>query len=104
LTSQDDGQIELAIENIAILGGLFTKPSKLGFLFLIVMLSQLHKPPWLIATTKHGNPPLPPFGKGGMGGFPYKSKIHLLYELKGGILTIIQVRWKGLHDVRIESK
>jgi len=23
-------------------------------------------------TTKHENPPLPPFGKGGMGGFSYK--------------------------------
>ncbi|MDO9585125.1 MAG: acyl-CoA dehydratase activase, partial [Syntrophales bacterium] len=32
-----------------------------------------NKPPWLVATTKHENPPLPPFGKGGMGGFSYRS-------------------------------
>jgi hypothetical protein len=26
-------------------------------------------------STKHENPPLPPFGKGGMGGFSYKNAI-----------------------------
>jgi hypothetical protein len=36
------------------------------------------KPPWLVATTKHENLPLPHFGKGGMGGFSYKliAEIH----------------------------
>ena len=35
---------------------------------------NVHKPPCPWGTTKHENPPLPPFGKGGMGGFSYEPK------------------------------
>jgi len=40
-----------------------------GFYTLLI----IPKPLWLVVTTKYENPPLPPFGKWGMGGFSYKK-------------------------------
>ena len=37
-------------------------------------VAPVKEPPWLVTTTKHDNPPLPPFGKGGMGGLSYKRQ------------------------------
>ena len=37
-------------------------------------------------STKHENPPLPPFGKGGMGGFSYKQgKIKIPGNYNGNV-------------------
>ena len=73
MTSQDDGQIELAIENIAILGGLLFfsnyKAVKIRFPFSNSHAIPIHKPTWLVATTKHENPSIPPLAKGGWGDF-----------------------------------
>jgi hypothetical protein len=44
-------------------------------LFLIEIRRFVQEAPWLVATTKYENLPLPPFGKGGMGGFSYKALI-----------------------------
>jgi len=34
-----------------------------------------------VGTTKHENPPLPPFDKGGMGGFSYKAFLDRIFHL-----------------------
>jgi hypothetical protein len=43
----------------------------------IVIVPYCINPHALSGSTKHENPPLPPFGKGGMGGFSYKPKRRL---------------------------
>jgi len=40
---------------------------------MTIAAAEITPMPVISGSTKHENPPLPPFGKGGMGGFSYKK-------------------------------
>jgi competence protein ComEC len=44
-----------------------------GKTLIVAVRAIVKEPPWLVATTKHENPPLPPFSKGGIGDLVFKD-------------------------------